>query len=63
MLWNFSLLFTIHFATINTYEIENQRIQVAKFTIHFATINTNLAQVMTDFMSNLQYTLLLLIRC
>ena len=32
--------FTIHFATINTKEIENLKCNSDVFTIHFATINT-----------------------
>ena len=33
-------IFTIHFATINTENIEINGDVVLKFTIHFATINT-----------------------
>ena len=37
-----ALLFTIHFATINT-KVKKQRKEIKnKFTIHFATINTGI---------------------
>ena len=34
------ILFTIHFATINTYELRPNFNAYELFTIHFATINT-----------------------
>ena len=34
------LLFTIHFATINTNMLNTCKRRAWKFTIHFATINT-----------------------
>ena len=34
------MLFTIHFATINTVKVMNKIYKIKKFTIHFATINT-----------------------
>ena len=33
------MTFTIHFATINIYDVTNLDVTSAKFTIHFATIN------------------------
>ena len=33
-------LFTIHFATINTFDLTTKQGFILKFTIHFATINT-----------------------
>ena len=34
------LIFTLHFATINTYNENNNLIALFQFTLHFATINT-----------------------
>ena len=55
-------LFTIHFATINTFFKNLRKISSETFTIHFATINTLWIMDFVNNINNLQYTLLLLIR-
>ena len=54
--------FTIHFATINTLLEKQYLVDYASFTIHFATINTYCVVELERRISDLQYTLLLLIR-
>ena len=34
------IVFTLHFATINTLNYESNEVKIFKFTLHFATINT-----------------------
>ncbi len=36
-----NMLFTLHFATINTFTLKPWNMNNFKFTLHFATINTN----------------------
>ena len=55
-------IFTIHFATINTFFILFFISLLTSFTIHFATINTLGWQSAGGGVKNLQYTLLLLIQ-
>ena len=56
-----NLLFTLHFATINTITATIATIINTTFTLHFATINTIKDYNKEVFGINLHYTLLLLI--
>ena len=47
--------FTIHFATINTYEVEKEDRLLLLFTIHFATINTS--GILTIYANESKFTI------
>ena len=58
---DFSPLFTLHFATINTQTLLYVLQHRISFTLHFATINTLLSKFIVKDKNDLHYTLLLLI--
>ena len=57
-----SLIFTLHFATINTFQKSLYPFPTMSFTLHFATINTTKIVLSSEESNHLHYTLLLLIQ-